>query len=86
MEKFKVTVRKMNFCNALLLSKSDKGNSKNSEFAQMPPQGDKRGAEKISPRRICGYMPARNFFCNTAVGMKSGFLEMPARYNPHHLN
>jgi hypothetical protein len=43
------------------------GISKNSEFAQM------QGAEKISPRRIWGYMSARNFFRNAAVGMKCEF-------------
>jgi hypothetical protein len=47
------------------------GVSKNLEFAQM------QSAEKISPRRIFLDMQARNFFHNAAVGMKSGFLEIP---------
>ncbi len=46
------------------------GTSKNLEFAQM------QGAEKISQRRICIDMLARNFFRNAAVGMKSGFSEV----------
>jgi hypothetical protein len=32
-----------------------------------------QGAKKISTRRIYVDMQARNFFRNTAVGMKSGF-------------
>ncbi len=51
-------------------SKRHGDTSKNSEFAQM------QGAEKISQRRICIDMLARNFFRNAAVGMKSGFLEV----------
>jgi hypothetical protein len=43
--------------------------SKNTEFAQ------RQGAGKILPRRICVYMQARNFSPNTAVEMKSVFLE-----------
>ncbi len=46
------------------------GTYKKSEFAQM------QGAEKISPRRICWDMSARNFLRNAAVGMKCEFLEV----------
>ncbi len=63
------------------------GTSKNSEFAQM------QGAEKFfSSGQPKGYptlklrfaalhminMLARNFFRNAAVGMESGFLEVPS--------
>jgi hypothetical protein len=47
------------------------GTSKNSEFAQM--QG--AGKNFAAPHMI--YIQARNFFCNAAVGMKCGFLEVP---------
>jgi hypothetical protein len=47
------------------------GASKNSEFAQM------QGVEENFSAPHMGYMQARNFFRNTAVGMKCGFLEAP---------
>jgi hypothetical protein len=36
-----------------------------------------QGAEKISAAPHMLYMLARNFFCNAAVGMKSGIFEVP---------
>ena len=66
------------------------GTSKNSEFAQMPHKGTpirygqkqpvrnrQQGAEKIPPRRIWFICKQEIFFRNAAVGMKSGFLEVP---------
>jgi len=47
------------------------GASKNLAFAQM------QGVEKISPRRIWFICKQEILFRNTAVGMKSGFLEVP---------
>jgi hypothetical protein len=47
------------------------GANKNPDFTQM------QGVEKILPRRIYLDVPARNFFRNTAVGMKYEFLGMP---------
>ena len=47
------------------------GASKNSEFAQM------QGAGKVSQRRIWGICKQGIFLRNAAVGMKSGFLEVP---------
>jgi hypothetical protein len=48
-----------------------KGTSINPEFAQM------QGVEKISPRRIWVICKQKFFLRNTAVEMKSGFLEVP---------
>jgi hypothetical protein len=52
------------------------GTSKNSEFAQMQAAGKNFAAPHM------GYMQARNFFRNAAVGMKSGFLEVPFALRP----
>ena len=47
------------------------GVSKNSKFAKM------RGAEKIVPHNIKDTIRASMFFRSVALGMKSGFLEVP---------
>jgi hypothetical protein len=47
------------------------GANKNLEFAQM------QGAEKFLQRRIWVICKQENLLCNAAVGMKSGFLEVP---------
>lgn len=43
-----------------------------------PMRNRMQGTEKNSQRGICRYV-SKNFFRNAAVGMKSGFLEVPRK-------